>query len=66
MEKAALDLAETEEWLKGPSNILLQVLIDTVGNSYIPSEGIRLTQASTSRLHAESASRDYGFMVIVI
>ncbi len=52
MEKAISWLEENEDWRKALLICNCKSLVDAVGNSYAPDEGIRLVQAAVARLNA--------------
>ena len=53
MEKAISWLEESEDWRKALLICDCKSLVDAVGNSHAPDEGIRLVQAAVARLNAE-------------
>ncbi len=53
MEKAISWLEENEDWRKALLICDCKSLVDAVGNSHAPDEGIRLVQAAVARLNAE-------------
>ncbi len=53
MEKAISWLKENEDWRKAQLICDCKSLVDAVGNSQAPDEGIKLVQAAAARLNAE-------------
>ncbi len=65
MEKAISWLEENEDWCKALLKCDCKSLVEAVGNSNAPDEGIRLVPADVARLDAENASMYCGYLAIV-